>query len=688
MKRRGGKQSGQKSSSSNTRTTRSASKKAQGVIDRLRPSIIRKKPEPKTEEEKEEALNATEILKEYGVTVYDEEAKTFGHTLYVHKFPAASLSTQVMLPELATNPSEDLKTLDPSQWKFSRDGLIRGQHPDKEFRQKFKESKGFQADQAILVVPYLSHEEELEFEKDPMEFKKTKLCNPDWHDEDRKYWVLDGAHRLNLSIEFKYDMYAQIMSPDISYEHAVFMAVNRNEGVTHSSNTTRFLDKVRRIGGWCDDGMNAKDICLYAPGWTTKPLVSQYKQCYKAIYKNADARSIVPIVEDDIQRAPEECMYSSLSFYLSKVFKYIEANTSTFHLGDFFKEVNAYKNIDGLKERAKNLGLKPTWGSNNQIVFQWLYLMRHWLLDEVKKKNVKNRAKMQELKIPTEVLKKHEDAVKSGKHDHFLVQQYQSCVKNQAGEKGEKDFTKTGGISVETFSDNFWPNISRNFFQNHYKDVTKKIANKQKNQMAEAFQPIPETYLGTADATKPEEWKKVLEEGLQMLPSTVVNRNPRVVVLTSPPWGVLMKNQIPGVKSGMETDTDDVALTEVEIGHFASAMKTTLSDYNATVILHLPPQLYGDYKKIFELNGWQSARVPITIVTTGFRKSTWSAESLSNNVDSFYIFHKRNARMWKSYDDCHERFPKANLKCLALGGIAIKDNMVHTYTNKSEYTVF
>ena len=658
------------------RNTRSnTARQAQNqILDRLRPCVARER----TMNEAGGHPTATELLKKYAVRLFKDEAKEYAETSYVKKFKKDLLAHQLRLPELAQGSADRLRNTDPSTWEFKREGIIRGQHPLPEFKQKFTNAGAFLEDQAILVVPELSNEEAKEFSENPEIFKQTKLCTEDWHDEQRVYWVLDGAHRLTLCKELGYDMYAHIISPEISYGHASFIAVNRNEGVTHISNDTVFLDKVTRIGNWADDGMTNAKINALARDWTTVPMVSQYKQCHTAIYKHQDSATIVPIVEKDLERPKDERIWNSMTFYLSKVFKYMQSYLRDGAYGNFFKEIDACKTLEALKEKSQKFGLKPTWGQQNHLAFQWLFLMRFWLKTDVMQRNAELKGEMEELNIPTETLQKHLAQVEEGKYDHFLMNQYLTRVKSNS------EFKKTGGVAVEYFKDNAWSDIRRVWFQNHYKDVTSRIQRIKKKGAVYRYVPLKHCYLTTADGTNGDEWRSVLKTA-DIEENIDIEGEPHYVVLTSPPWGLLAKNQIPMVGTGEETETKDEGLTNIEIQNFASSMKCSLPD-DATVVLHLPPSLYGTYKEAMCNNGWEAARVPITIITTGFRKSNWKSESLANNVDTFYIFHKPHQKLWKTFDSCAARYPKPVLKCLAMGGIALKDNVVRNTLKNTNTT--
>ena len=80
-------------------------------------------------------------------------------------------------------------------WTYLKKPLVRGVHPNSDFETNIK-NNGFSATKSILVVPFLSSEEEKSYLSDPTAFRESML--EDAFYIQRNYWIVDGATRFTL----------------------------------------------------------------------------------------------------------------------------------------------------------------------------------------------------------------------------------------------------------------------------------------------------------------------------------------------------------------------------------------------------------------------------------------------------------------------------------------------------------
>ena len=130
-------------------------------------------------------------------------------------------------------------------------------------------------------------------------------------------------------------------------------------------------------------------------------------------------------------------------------------------------------------------------------------------------------------------------------------------------------------------------------------------------------------FLKTGDATMQADWQNILGAAQKagVYPGLKKNKGDEttmnVVVFTSLPWGVLENSRASYERAIGEEDAsdhEDVELTDIQIGNFANNAFVQ-TPRNTPMVLHLPALALGKYAAIFERNGWEATRNPITIVT-------------------------------------------------------------------------
>ena len=114
-----------------------------------------------------------------------------------------------------------------------------------------------------------------------------------------------------------------------------------------------------------------------------------------------------------------------------------------------------------------------------------------------------------------------------------------------------------------------------------------------------------------------------------------------MLIVTSPPWGVL------GSGRYMGAETDDVALSEKEIKAFAQEAYNVTADRPALMLLHLPPELAFQYKE-YMAGVWTMKSIPLTFTKpAGFVKQQYYTKQvgivhpfteLVSSVDHWWIF--------------------------------------------------
>ena len=126
------------------------------------------------------------------------------------------------------------------------------------------------------------------------------------------------------------------------------------------------------------------------------------------------------------------------------------------------------------------------------------------------------------------------------------------------------------------------------------------------------------TLVETGDATSEEDWRRIMKEAKK---KGVLGKdgNMKMVIITSPPWGVLESNrsaylQTATGSSDAPSTYSDIALTDKQLGDmFSNAFVLVPED--TPFLLHLPPLELGRYANIAATNGWEATRTPVTVVS-------------------------------------------------------------------------
>ena len=606
------------------------------------------------------------LLHEYQLCAYDPEADAFEEEAIRMKF-SAPVTKNLSLPNLAVGTAQDLKDQMESTIPRKVSGLVRGIHVSPEFKTLFHEER-FSPSYSIIVVPYLSAEEEREYKENPIEFNK-KMCNKNrkWlSDPKRKFWVCDGATRFTLCKEFGYSLQCMFMHPRIPYHHACMLAIGSNEGTGHSHNETLFLDKVRAIGAWQEQNFTQGQIADMAFNWGPRSRISRYNQCFEAIYGEEVASFAPKIIEMDLNRPEDKRIWSNEAIYLSKVSKNLKKEG---HWADFLLEVSGYG--DDFFQRLVEIGCSKSikaYGGTSMLRYQWVFFMRLELIKAVNLKiseSKENERNKEALKVANEQLAK----LKSGEYDHFIRSKLAVLEGNTEYGKNP-DAQSWTAQNVLDQGNNL---IIKPWFRTHWKSVHSKM--KKHATLDLSIEKIRRCIMTQADSTDLESMTKAMEDCYRLLPET---KDMHHVVLTSPPWGVLRSGQI--VDHGEEeAENVDTQLTQLQIGYFAGIIHK-LFPAKVTVLLHLPIMLVEVYKQQFEANGFTMMRMPLTVVHTGgMRSKNFRASNFIRNSNHFIIFVKADCnRPEATYHDAKKRFPNASvLKQLFVSGITLKDNMVH-----------
>ena len=137
------------------------------------------------------------------------------------------------------------------------------------------------------------------------------------------------------------------------------------------------------------------------------------------------------------------------------------------------------------------------------------------------------------------------------------------------------------------------------------------------------------------DTTDPKYMKSIRKE-IQKITAEYFSRDDvfRVIVITSPPWGVL-----DGERSG--TGGEDEPLRPEHIRAMAESFADMLGD-TAVMCFHLPVLETGKWRDIIESTGkWQAYATPIVITPTSSKGLTfYNKYQMANNLFAFVCFHK------------------------------------------------
>ena len=645
--------------------------------DRLHPSKIRLpcdhkfKPfgydELSEKQKKDKQLTHGDLLNEYQLCPYDPDTDSFDAEAIRLMF-APPVTKHLSLPNIAIGSAKDLKTQMEASIPRKASGLVRGIHISPEFRNSFYEEK-FSPSYSIIVVPYLTPDEEDEYEKDPIKFDK-KMChkNREWlKDPKRKFWVCDGATRFTLCTEFNYSIQCMFVHPRIPYHHACMLAIGSNEGTGHISNDTLFLDKVKSIGAWSEQDFSQKQIAEIAKNWGARSRISRIYQCYDAIYGGVMATSAPKIVEKDLHRPEKDRLWHE-GFFLSKVFKSLQKDAES-GWTDLLMDIAAYD--DNFIKRCVEIGCvkNPTsFGATTMQRYSWVFFMRLELIKAVETK-IAETDETAENKEAMRIAKEQLAKLEKGEYDAFIRSKLNSL-------EGTKDFGKNPdgpNWTTQHVLDRSDELIHKPWFRANWKAVHSKLK-KQRAGFDMGTEKIAKCIMTQADATKEDSMESALKHCYRLLPDT---KKMKHVILTSPPWGVLRSGQIPD-HGDEEAENVDKALTAHDIGTFAGIIHKLYPE-NVIVVLHLPIGLVEQYKNQFQNNGFVMMRMPLTVVHTGgMRSKNFRASNFIRNSNHFFIFVKSDTKKPDAtYHDAKRRFPKAtSLKQLYVSGITLKDNMV------------
>ena len=129
--------------------------------------------------------------------MYILSAKNANVIKLVKTMEHGEMTKYIHLPSMAVGQASAL--LDQKKkgiaWTYQRKPLVRGVHPNSDFETNIK-NNGFSATKSILVVPFLSSEEEKSYLSDPTAFRESML--EDAFYIQRNYWIVDGATRFTL----------------------------------------------------------------------------------------------------------------------------------------------------------------------------------------------------------------------------------------------------------------------------------------------------------------------------------------------------------------------------------------------------------------------------------------------------------------------------------------------------------
>ena len=132
---------------------------------------------------------------------------------------------------------QELLEMDPQMREYVQEPILREIEVDPEFEEKFR-TAGFIESLNVLLVPILTPEEEAAFLNDKDGFLTTMSTYAWLGDQNRMFWVCDGATRRHLSLKYKTRLWATFLRPDIPYSSAVTIASYQNEGKSRYIVTT------------------------------------------------------------------------------------------------------------------------------------------------------------------------------------------------------------------------------------------------------------------------------------------------------------------------------------------------------------------------------------------------------------------------------------------------------------------
>jgi hypothetical protein len=304
------------------------------------------------------------------------------------EFKPDQVRTQIRLPKLLTDwerlkEGDLLSSIPLDHRTYEQGGLVRDVAPEHKFEQEFMRT-GFIETFQIMLVPVLTPEEETEFLANSDAFV-AKMSTFAWFDDtSRVYWVCDGATRYTLAKKHGKSVYANFLRPDIPFETASMIANTHNEGtalflclkytqystgVSHLSNETLLISKLRSIGRCLMSGQSQAGMQLMYSSWSMSgSTLSTLNQVYKHLshyptnWKAACQDMGVPKPLCRVTMAP----------WMSPTFKGLPSPTLQSEcIAQMFARVEPNKGHEPYKfEDGKMLG---TWNSPTTQVLQLVY---------------------------------------------------------------------------------------------------------------------------------------------------------------------------------------------------------------------------------------------------------------------------------------------------------------------------
>ena len=163
------------------------------------------------------------------------------------------------------------------QRQYKQSPLIRQIEPTPEFVDRFQ-TAGFSLQHSLVAVPILTLEEAKMYNKDKANFQSL-MCTEQWlEDDNRTFWICDGANRRMLCLRFRYLAQLQILDPCIPENTALVLAVNANEATGHASNETTFMDKCNKVRGLLNDGNKVCGVSAMLRPWGSASFIKQLSQ--------------------------------------------------------------------------------------------------------------------------------------------------------------------------------------------------------------------------------------------------------------------------------------------------------------------------------------------------------------------------------------------------------------------------
>jgi hypothetical protein len=118
----------------------------------------------------------------------------------IQRMDHAKLATFVHLPLQVQGSAADVRSTSPSKREYLHEPFLRSVLPSAEFSQKFAKQK-FSQQKFVILTPILDKSEKAEYAWDPKAYAATHFSDAAWL-EHRQYWIVDGATRISLCIQY------------------------------------------------------------------------------------------------------------------------------------------------------------------------------------------------------------------------------------------------------------------------------------------------------------------------------------------------------------------------------------------------------------------------------------------------------------------------------------------------------